>query len=112
MEECNFVLACRKHFQPTHRITEHQRLWQVQFVKDAKRCAKKCYLTGKEVKDLNPFIKYKIKEMIKERGHNMHMMSNFKDLSISLSNKNIQSVISNTSIKGSDNKSCKPAYKK
>eukprot|EP00957_Ditylum_brightwellii_P049375 3745789-Ditylum_brightwellii.AAC.1 len=46
-DKCNFVQACRKHVQSTHHITEQQRLWQVQFVKDAKRCAKRCSLTGK-----------------------------------------------------------------
>ena len=42
----------------------------------------------------------------------MHTMSNFENLSISLSNKSIQSIISNTSAKGSDNNSRKPAHKK
>eukprot|EP00957_Ditylum_brightwellii_P008609 653398-Ditylum_brightwellii.AAC.1 len=65
MEECNFVQACRKHVQPTHCSTEQQRLQQVQFVKDAKSWAKKRNLTGKEVKDLNVFVKDKIKETIK-----------------------------------------------
>eukprot|EP00957_Ditylum_brightwellii_P160638 12229057-Ditylum_brightwellii.AAC.1 len=88
--ECNFVQACRKHVQPTHHITEQQRLWQVQFVKDAKRQAQRRGLTGKEVKDLNTFVKEKIKEMIKECNHNMHAMSDFEDLSISSSNKSIQ----------------------
>eukprot|EP00957_Ditylum_brightwellii_P067668 5136184-Ditylum_brightwellii.AAC.1 len=37
MKECNYYQACRKHVQPTHHITEKQRLWQVHFVKDAKR---------------------------------------------------------------------------
>eukprot|EP00957_Ditylum_brightwellii_P153666 11694169-Ditylum_brightwellii.AAC.1 len=89
-----------------------QRLWQVRFVKDAKKQAKKRGLTGKEIKDLNVFIKDKIKEMIKERNRDMHTMSSFKDPSISSSNKIIQSIISNTSIKGSDDKSCKPTHKK
>eukprot|EP00957_Ditylum_brightwellii_P041624 3152671-Ditylum_brightwellii.AAC.1 len=48
MEECNFVQAYKKHVQPTQRITEQQRLWQVQFVKDTKRQAKKCGLSAKE----------------------------------------------------------------
>eukprot|EP00957_Ditylum_brightwellii_P167306 12736015-Ditylum_brightwellii.AAC.1 len=65
MEECNFVQACRKHVQPAHCITEQQRLWQVWFVKDAERQAKRCSLTGKEVEDLNAFVKDKIKETIK-----------------------------------------------
>eukprot|EP00957_Ditylum_brightwellii_P122699 9357592-Ditylum_brightwellii.AAC.1 len=52
-DECNFVQACREHIQTTHRITEKQRLRQVRFVKDAKRCTKRRGLTGKEVKDLN-----------------------------------------------------------
>eukprot|EP00957_Ditylum_brightwellii_P123465 9413507-Ditylum_brightwellii.AAC.1 len=80
----------RKHVQPTYHITEQQRLWEVCFVKDTKRQAKKHGLTGKEVKDLNALVKHKIKEMIKERNHDMHTMSDFKDLSISLSNKSIQ----------------------
>eukprot|EP00957_Ditylum_brightwellii_P030620 2320508-Ditylum_brightwellii.AAC.1 len=71
--------AYRKHIQSTHCITEQQRLWQVQFAKDNKRQAKKSGLTGKEVKDLNASVKDKIKEMIKERNHNMHAMSNFED---------------------------------
>eukprot|EP00957_Ditylum_brightwellii_P027122 2049923-Ditylum_brightwellii.AAC.1 len=65
MEECNFVQVHRKQVNPTHCITEQQRLWQVRFVKDAERWAKKCGLTGKEVKDLNAFVKDKIKETIK-----------------------------------------------
>eukprot|EP00957_Ditylum_brightwellii_P163752 12466653-Ditylum_brightwellii.AAC.1 len=84
------IMSHRKHVQPTCCIKERQRLWQVQFVKDAKRRAKMPNLTGKEVKDLNMFVKDKIKETIKERNHNMHAMSNFEDLSISLSNKSIQ----------------------
>eukprot|EP00957_Ditylum_brightwellii_P189114 14395273-Ditylum_brightwellii.AAC.1 len=42
---CNFVQSCRKHIQPTHRITEQQRLCQIQFVKDTERRAKKRGLT-------------------------------------------------------------------
>ena len=66
----------------------------------------------KEVKDLNMFSKDKINKMIKKYNPNMHAMSDFEDLSISSSNKNIQSIISNTSVEGSDNKSCKLASKK
>eukprot|EP00957_Ditylum_brightwellii_P029814 2254981-Ditylum_brightwellii.AAC.1 len=80
----------RKHVQPTYRITEQQRLWQIWFVKDAKRQAKRCGLTGKEVKDLNMVVKDKINETIKENDCGMHTMSNFEDLSISSSNKSIQ----------------------
>eukprot|EP00957_Ditylum_brightwellii_P014805 1116361-Ditylum_brightwellii.AAC.1 len=69
-KECNFVQTCRKHVQPIHHIMEQQRLQQVWFVKDAKSWAKKRSLTGKEVRDLNEFIKDKIKEMIKECNHN------------------------------------------
>eukprot|EP00957_Ditylum_brightwellii_P080004 6083855-Ditylum_brightwellii.AAC.1 len=47
-KECNFYQAYRKHVQPTHHFTEQQRLWQVWFVKDTKRCAKKCSLSAKE----------------------------------------------------------------
>eukprot|EP00957_Ditylum_brightwellii_P063686 4833744-Ditylum_brightwellii.AAC.1 len=112
MEDCNFVQACRKYAQPTHHITEQQRLQQVRFVKDVKQWAKKHSLTGKEVKDLNTFVKDKIKETIKECGRNMHTMNNFKDLSISSSSESIQSIISDTSVEGSDNKSCKAAHKK
>eukprot|EP00957_Ditylum_brightwellii_P099749 7598660-Ditylum_brightwellii.AAC.1 len=72
MDKCNFVQSHRKQIQPMYRITEQQRLWQVQFVKDAKRQAKKRSLIGKEVKDLNVFVKDKIKEMIKEHNRNMH----------------------------------------
>eukprot|EP00957_Ditylum_brightwellii_P064573 4899960-Ditylum_brightwellii.AAC.1 len=78
-DKCNFVQSRSKHTQPTHRIMEQQRLQQVQFVKDTKRQAKKRGLTGKEVKDLNVFVKDKIKETIKEHDHNMHAMSDFKD---------------------------------
>eukprot|EP00957_Ditylum_brightwellii_P025434 1923482-Ditylum_brightwellii.AAC.1 len=66
---------------------------------------------GQKVKDLNMFVKDKIKETIKERNHDMHAMSNFEDLSISFSNKSIHSIISNTSVEGSDDKSRKPAHK-
>eukprot|EP00957_Ditylum_brightwellii_P043190 3272592-Ditylum_brightwellii.AAC.1 len=51
--ECDLAKSRKKHVQPTHRTTEQQRLWQVRFVKDAKRRARKHGLTGKEVKDLN-----------------------------------------------------------
>eukprot|EP00957_Ditylum_brightwellii_P163468 12445699-Ditylum_brightwellii.AAC.1 len=51
--KCDLPKSCKKHVQPTHRITEQQRLWQVRFMKDAERWAKKRGLTGKEVKDLN-----------------------------------------------------------
>eukprot|EP00957_Ditylum_brightwellii_P141823 10805573-Ditylum_brightwellii.AAC.1 len=40
--------SCKKHLQRTRHIMEQQRLWQVWFVNDAKRQAKKCGLTGKE----------------------------------------------------------------
>eukprot|EP00957_Ditylum_brightwellii_P132682 10117198-Ditylum_brightwellii.AAC.1 len=79
MDKCNFVQSHRKHVQPVHCITEQQRLWQVWFVKDAKRRAKKHGLTSKEVKDLNAFIKHKINETIKERNCNMHTMGDFED---------------------------------
>eukprot|EP00957_Ditylum_brightwellii_P056482 4281369-Ditylum_brightwellii.AAC.1 len=78
-DKCNFFQARRKHVQPTHCITEQQSLQQVQFVKDAERRAKRRGLTGKEVKDLNAFIKDKIDETIKERNRDMHAMSNFED---------------------------------
>eukprot|EP00957_Ditylum_brightwellii_P049073 3723546-Ditylum_brightwellii.AAC.1 len=101
-----------KHLQPKHRITEQQRLQQVQFVKDAKRRANRHSLTGKEVKDLNTFVKDKINKTIKERNRNMHAMSNFKDLLISSSDESIQSIISNNSNEESDSNSHKPAHKK
>eukprot|EP00957_Ditylum_brightwellii_P063486 4819465-Ditylum_brightwellii.AAC.1 len=69
---------------------EQQRLQQVRFFKDAERRAKKRSLTGKEVSNLNAFDKDKIKETIKECNRDMHTMSDFEDLSISLSNKSIQ----------------------
>ena len=111
-DKCNFVQACRKHVWPTHHIMEQQRLRQVWFVKDAKRHAKRRGLTGKEVKDLNMFVKDKIKEIIKERDCNMHAISDFEDLSISSSDESIQSIISGTSDEESDSDSCKPAHKK
>eukprot|EP00957_Ditylum_brightwellii_P097571 7431033-Ditylum_brightwellii.AAC.1 len=110
--ECNFTQPCRKHVQPTHNITEQQRLQQVRFVKDAEKQAKKCGLSAKEVKDLNAFVKDKIHEMIKECNCNMHAMSNFEDLSLSSINESVQSIIINTSVEGSSNKSGKPASKK
>eukprot|EP00957_Ditylum_brightwellii_P012176 920173-Ditylum_brightwellii.AAC.1 len=58
------------------------------------------------------FVKDKIDKTIKERDHNMHVMINFKDLSISSSNESIQSIINNTSDEESDSNSCKPAHKK
>eukprot|EP00957_Ditylum_brightwellii_P176839 13470028-Ditylum_brightwellii.AAC.1 len=91
---------------------EQQRLQQVWFVKDAKMRTKKCGLTGREVKDLNTFVKDKIDETIKERNRNMHAMSNFKDLYISSSNESIKSIINNTSDEESDGNSRKPAHKK
>eukprot|EP00957_Ditylum_brightwellii_P075112 5707866-Ditylum_brightwellii.AAC.1 len=117
-DKCDLAKSCKKHVQPTHRITEQQRLRQVRFVKDAKRHAKRHGLTGQEVKDLNTFvkdnvfIKDKINETIKERNHNMHAMSNFKDLSISSIDDSIKSIISDTSDEESDSDSCKPAHKK
>eukprot|EP00957_Ditylum_brightwellii_P002979 228075-Ditylum_brightwellii.AAC.1 len=96
-DKCNFLQDCRKHVQPTYR---------------AKRHAKRCGLTGKEVKDLNAFVKDKINETIKERNRNMHTMSNLKDLSISSSNESIQGIIISTSDEELDSDSCKPAHKK
>eukprot|EP00957_Ditylum_brightwellii_P109642 8362498-Ditylum_brightwellii.AAC.1 len=84
----------------------------VRFVKDAKKCAKKCSLTDREVKDLNALVKDKIKETIKERNCDMHAMSNFEDLSIFSSNDSIESIISDTSDEELDVNSCKPAHKK
>eukprot|EP00957_Ditylum_brightwellii_P025080 1897929-Ditylum_brightwellii.AAC.1 len=60
-----------------HCITEQQRFRQVRFVKDAEKRTKKCGLTGREVEDLNMFVKDKIEETIKECSRNMHTMSNF-----------------------------------
>eukprot|EP00957_Ditylum_brightwellii_P143566 10937713-Ditylum_brightwellii.AAC.1 len=91
---------------------EQQRLWQVQFVKDAERQAKKRSLTGKEVKDLNAFVKDKIKEMIKDCDRDMHAMSGFDNISLSSSNESMESIISNTSDEESDGDSRKPAHKK
>eukprot|EP00957_Ditylum_brightwellii_P020656 1557227-Ditylum_brightwellii.AAC.1 len=91
---------------------EKQRLRQVRFVKDAERHAKKHGLTGREIKDLNVFVKDKIKETIKDRDCDMHAMSNFEDLSISSSNDSIKSIISDTSDEESDSDSCKLAHKK
>eukprot|EP00957_Ditylum_brightwellii_P041909 3174290-Ditylum_brightwellii.AAC.1 len=52
-DKCDLAKSCRKHIQPTHRITEQQRLRQVWFVKDTERRTKRHGLTDKEVKDLN-----------------------------------------------------------
>eukprot|EP00957_Ditylum_brightwellii_P022935 1730999-Ditylum_brightwellii.AAC.1 len=95
-----------------HRITEKQRFQQVWFVKDAERQAKKRVLTGREVKDLNVFVKDKIKETIKERDSDMHAMSNFSNLSISSSDDSIKCIISNTSDEELDGDSRKPTHKK
>eukprot|EP00957_Ditylum_brightwellii_P066653 5058312-Ditylum_brightwellii.AAC.1 len=89
-DECDFTQSHRKHAHPTNCIIEQQRLWQVRFVKDAEKLAKKHGLSAKEVKDINTFVKDKIDETIKEHGRNMYMMSNFKDLSISSSSKSAQ----------------------
>eukprot|EP00957_Ditylum_brightwellii_P088386 6732078-Ditylum_brightwellii.AAC.1 len=91
---------------------EQQRLRQVRFLKDAKRRAKKRGLTDREVKDLNAFVKDKIKETIKEHDCNMRTMSNFDNLSISSSDDSIESIISNTSAEELDGNSHKPAHKK
>ena len=45
-------------------IIEQQRLWQVWFVKDAERRAKRRGLTGQEVKDLNAFVNNKINGVV------------------------------------------------
>eukprot|EP00957_Ditylum_brightwellii_P211590 15366348-Ditylum_brightwellii.AAC.1 len=87
MDKCIFTQSCRKYVQTTLHIMEQQRLWQ----------AKKRNLSAKEVKDLNAFVKGKINEMIKEHHCNMHVMSNFEDMSLSSSNKSVQSIISNNS---------------
>eukprot|EP00957_Ditylum_brightwellii_P025451 1924386-Ditylum_brightwellii.AAC.1 len=73
---------------------------------------KKCSLSAKEVKDLNMFMRDKIKEMIKEHNCNMHMMRDFDDISISSSDESVQSIISNTSVEVSEDKSHKTASKK
>eukprot|EP00957_Ditylum_brightwellii_P133508 10178326-Ditylum_brightwellii.AAC.1 len=64
------------------------------------------------IKNLNAFVKDKIDQTIKEHNYDMHMMSNFKDLSIFSRNDSVQSIISNTSKECSDSKSCKLASKK
>eukprot|EP00957_Ditylum_brightwellii_P141313 10766790-Ditylum_brightwellii.AAC.1 len=81
-------------------------------MKDAGRRTKKQGLTGREVKDLNVFIKDKIKETIKERNHNMHAMSIFDSLSIFSSNDSIKSIISDTSNEESYGDNGKLAHKK
>ena len=81
-------------------------------MKDSKRRARERGLTGKEVKDLNAFVKDKIEETIKERDRDMHAMSNFDNLSLSSSNEIMESIISNMSDKELDGDSCKPAHKK
>eukprot|EP00957_Ditylum_brightwellii_P113629 8663554-Ditylum_brightwellii.AAC.1 len=89
-KECDCYQAHMKHVQTTCHITEKQRLWQIQFVKDTKRHTKKCGLSAKEVKDINMFVKDKINETIKQHDCNIHAMSDFEDLSISSSNENVQ----------------------
>eukprot|EP00957_Ditylum_brightwellii_P008189 619639-Ditylum_brightwellii.AAC.1 len=91
---------------------EQQRLRQVRFMKDAKRRAKKRGLTGREVKDLNAFVKDNIEESIKERDRDMHAMSDFNNLFLSSSNDSMESIIGDTSDEESDGNSHKPAHKK
>eukprot|EP00957_Ditylum_brightwellii_P159971 12177264-Ditylum_brightwellii.AAC.1 len=110
--ECDLAKSCKKQVQLTHHITEQQRLWQVWFVKDTERRAKKRGLTGREVKDLNAFVKDKIEEIIKECNRDMHAMSNFEDLSISSSNNSIKSIISITFNEKLDGNNYKLAHKK
>eukprot|EP00957_Ditylum_brightwellii_P012075 912794-Ditylum_brightwellii.AAC.1 len=99
-------------FSP-HTVSQNSRgSGRSSLLKTPKGGPKRRGLAGKEVKDLIAFVKDKIKEMIKERNRNMHAMSDFKDLSISSSNKSIRSIISNTCVEGLDNNSCKPAHKK
>ena len=110
--ECDLAKSRKKHVQLTHRTTEQQRLWQVRFVKDAERRARKRGLTGKEVKDLNAFVKDKINETIKDRDRDLHAMSDFDDISISSSDDSVMSIVSDTSDEESDGDSHKPAHKK
>eukprot|EP00957_Ditylum_brightwellii_P183286 13961077-Ditylum_brightwellii.AAC.1 len=70
--ESDLTKSHKKQVQLMRCIIEQQRLWQVWFMKDAKRRAKKRGLTGKEVKDLNAFVKDKIKEIIKDHDRNLH----------------------------------------
>eukprot|EP00957_Ditylum_brightwellii_P026081 1971874-Ditylum_brightwellii.AAC.1 len=58
------------------------------------------------------FVKDKINKTTTEHKCNMHGMSNLENLSISSSNKSVQSIISNTSVEGSDNESYKLASTK
>eukprot|EP00957_Ditylum_brightwellii_P167710 12767304-Ditylum_brightwellii.AAC.1 len=109
--KCDLAKSHKKNFQPTHRTTEQQRLRQVRFVKDTERRARKRGLTGKEVKDLNAFVKDKIDKTIKERDRDMQAMSDFDDIFLSSSNESMESIISDTN----DEESCdsrKPAHKK
>eukprot|EP00957_Ditylum_brightwellii_P161045 12260844-Ditylum_brightwellii.AAC.1 len=111
-KEYNYYQVCMKHIQPTHCITEEQRLWQVHFVKDVESRTKKCGLNIKEAKDLNKFGKDNIDETIKQCNCDMHTMSNFKYLSISLSDESVKSIVSDTSVEDSGNEDCNPASKK
>eukprot|EP00957_Ditylum_brightwellii_P120702 9206554-Ditylum_brightwellii.AAC.1 len=111
-EECDIYKACRKYVVPAHCITEKQRLRQVHFIKDTKRCTKKHSLSAKEVKDLNAFVKDKVDKMIKDCNYDMHAMSGFKNLLISSSNESAQSIKRNTSTKASDDEDCKQTAKK
>eukprot|EP00957_Ditylum_brightwellii_P072370 5500522-Ditylum_brightwellii.AAC.1 len=81
-------------------------------MKDSERRARKRGLKGKEVKDLNAFVKDKVDKTIKERDCNMHAMSNFDNTSLSSSDDSIMSIVSNTSNEESDGDSRKPSHKK
>eukprot|EP00957_Ditylum_brightwellii_P081556 6204427-Ditylum_brightwellii.AAC.1 len=91
---------------------EQQSLWQVRFVKDAERRAKKRSLTGREVKDPNMFVNNKIKENFKERDRDMHAMSDFDNLSLSSGDESMESIISNTSDEELDGDSRNLVHKK
>eukprot|EP00957_Ditylum_brightwellii_P104610 7971007-Ditylum_brightwellii.AAC.1 len=65
MDERDFVQSRRKHVQPTHRITEQQRLWQVWFVKDAKRQAKRWAKKAKRSRILTCLSKTRSKKQSK-----------------------------------------------
>eukprot|EP00957_Ditylum_brightwellii_P191164 14555547-Ditylum_brightwellii.AAC.1 len=61
------------------------------------------------MKDLNTFFNNKVDVIIKDYKKDLHAMSGFEDLSISLSN---ESIISVTLAESSDNKDHKPVTKK
>eukprot|EP00957_Ditylum_brightwellii_P114454 8726594-Ditylum_brightwellii.AAC.1 len=61
-----------------------------------------------EVKHLNTLVNDKVKEILKECKNDLHTISAFEELLISLSNESIKSSISNILVEALDSKDNKP----